>query len=201
VSDLPAFSNADEIAIVERWAKAIATAAPARTETLRQLIPIWRLQAPRSRQSVTIHRDFYSRQVLCGVNRTTLLDLDTLSGGDAAVDVGNLLAHAWLESLQHTGEFAAGQFEQASRETLAAYRSSGGRLLQRNLRWYLASALLRLGAVHALRTTTGRFSGALWGLAARLIDATGVVGEQIRVGGVDGGPHPDVEAILCEARE
>lgn len=201
MDDLPAYSAADEIAIVERWARALATIAPDRTDTLRRLIPVWRVQSPPSHRRVTLHRDFYSRQVLLGAKQTTIIDLDTLSGGDAAVDVGNFLAHRWLDSLRHAGGFSAERFEQESREVLIAYQSSGGRLRRSNVRWYWASALLRLGAVHALRTTTGRYSDALWALSAQLLGVNCVLDQTPRMMKPDLGLPQHVEAILSEVRE
>ena len=40
-----------------------------------------------------IHRDFYPAQVLCGKTHIGFVDLDLLSRGHRAIDVGNYLAH------------------------------------------------------------------------------------------------------------
>lgn len=201
MENLPVFSHGDEIAVVERWVKTLATLDAGGTDTIRRLVPIWRVRTPPTQRCVTVHRDFYSRQVLLGANKTTLIDLDTLSSGDAAVDVGNFLAHRWLDALQHAGPAAAEGFEHHARETLVAYQASGGRLRGTHLRWYWASALLRLGAVHAPRTMTGRFSETLWALAAELIGATRLLSGVENDPGCGSAPLPSVETILAEVRE
>lgn len=201
VADLPAFTCADEVEVVERWERTLTRAAPNRTLGLRRLIPIWRLRTPPIQRCVTVHRDFYARQVLLSDGKATLIDLDTLSRGDGAVDVGNFLAHLWLDALQHAGDVADVRFTDQARESIAAYQSCGGRLRRVNLRWYWASALLRLGAVHRLRTLTGRYSDALWALAANLIGA-GDVFESPRTGADrDRGPLPNVDSMFAEIKE
>jgi streptomycin 6-kinase len=51
------------------------------------------LQAAPPGPAVCLHRDFYHDQILFGDNRSFLLDLDLAAIGDAALDVGNFLAH------------------------------------------------------------------------------------------------------------
>jgi aminoglycoside phosphotransferase (APT) family kinase protein len=51
-----------------------------------------------------IHRDFYPDHVLIGEQSTTLIDLDLLSMGDPAVDVGNFAAHVTEQALRDTGD-------------------------------------------------------------------------------------------------
>lgn len=197
IEGLPAFSCNDETAIVERWASALVSANGNGECALGRLIPVWRIQRPPRQRCVTVHRDFYGRQVLLGDNHATLIDLDTLSHGDPAVDVGNFLAHRWLEAVQYAGDQAANCFEHQAREALVAYQAGGGKLKRGNLRWFWASALLRLGAVHALRTTTGRFAEALWTSAADLLGATSVLPahESRRSAAFD------ADSILTEVRE
>ena len=48
----------------------------------------------RTRAQVTlVHRDFYHDQLLFDAERTWILDLDCAARGDAAMDVGNFVAH------------------------------------------------------------------------------------------------------------
>jgi aminoglycoside phosphotransferase (APT) family kinase protein len=95
------------------------------------------------------------------------VDFDTLAQGDPGVDLGNLVAHALFDQL------AAG----ARLESLPAigsgwmerYEHLNQRIDQRSLAFYTASALFRVGAVHALRSATRRHAPALWQLAAMKI--------------------------------
>ncbi|NCJ06257.1 phosphotransferase [Synechococcales cyanobacterium C] len=63
-------------------------------------------QAP----TASIHRDFYPDQVLISGDRIYLLDLDLYCQGDAALDIGNFVAHLSEQSLRtrsHPDAFAA----------------------------------------------------------------------------------------------
>jgi Ser/Thr protein kinase RdoA (MazF antagonist) len=59
--------------------------------------------APPLRDS-SIHRDFYHDQVLLTSDRVVIVDLDLFAMGDAAVDVGNFLAHLIEWSLRTEGD-------------------------------------------------------------------------------------------------
>ncbi|HKB15814.1 MAG TPA: phosphotransferase, partial [Planctomycetota bacterium] len=50
--------------------------------------------------SVRLHGDFYEAQVLVGSGGIAFLDLDLCGGGEAALDVGNFLAHLELREAQ-----------------------------------------------------------------------------------------------------
>lgn len=94
-----------------------------------------------------LHRDFYDKQVLATPGRLTLLDLDTLTVGDSALDLGNFLAHVRLRQLQaprHARALAA-----AGNAFQDAY-GTHNELLPR-LSWWRAAATLRLSALYALR--------------------------------------------------
>jgi len=97
--------------------------------------------------SVVLHRDFYDKQVLVGPDRLTLLDLDTITAGDPALDVGNFLAHVRLRRLQVC------QYDEnlsaAGRAFLTAYGADAE--LGSRVRWWQAAALLRLAALYAFR--------------------------------------------------
>lgn len=192
----PRFSPSDEVLVVQRWADALATWGGGEFGLLSKLLPIWRVQAPPAIDAGLIHRDYYSRQVILSDSATTLLDLDTLSIGDPAQDVGNLLAHQWFDAIRSPSHEDQRLFGGQASESLDAYQSTGGRLRRASLRWFLASALLRLGAVHALRTTTGRYSHALWCAAADLIGAASLLPRELQ-----GSCAPQLGEILESVRE
>lgn len=48
-----------------------------------------------------IHRDYYHDQVICDRKRIYLLDLDTCSMGDPALDIGNFLGHLVEHAVRH----------------------------------------------------------------------------------------------------
>jgi aminoglycoside phosphotransferase (APT) family kinase protein len=166
---LTPFTVADDCAVLRRWHAALTLADPRSAEHTHGLLNALlqrAAQLPPARPC-TIHRDFYARQVLISARATTLVDFDTLAQGDPGVDLGNLMAHALFDQL------AAG----ARLESLPAigsgwlerYEHLNQRIDQRSLAFYTASALFRVGAVHALRSATRRHAPALWQLAAMKI--------------------------------
>lgn len=61
-----------------------------------------------------VHRDFYFDQVLVDGERVTLVDLDLCARGDAAIDVGNFIAHVTEFALRRYGDAEAlASFEDA----------------------------------------------------------------------------------------
>lgn len=169
---LPSFGPQNELAILHRWQSAIGELDDRVADSLDDLVrSLSTLPPPDGPATATIHRDFYGGQVLGSGGQWVLVDLDTVSRGDAATDVGNFLAHLWLDTLQSGDD--AGQFASNARRALAEYRGTGGRLSRDSLRWYWASSLLRLGAVHAFRTQTAPYASALWQQAAQLMNGNG----------------------------
>jgi aminoglycoside phosphotransferase (APT) family kinase protein len=104
--------------------------------------------ADRTRASL-VHRDFYDKQILVAPAGIGLLDLDTTCLGDGEIDVANFCAHLRLRSLQwHDSAEAWAPF---AARFVAVYRACRPRTDMRRVRWYLASALLRLACLYALR--------------------------------------------------
>ncbi|RME40556.1 MAG: hypothetical protein D6788_03090, partial [Planctomycetota bacterium] len=166
---LPAFGTSQEMDIVRRWAETLAVLEPETGSTAGMLaggLEAFSAEVPAGRPCV-LHRDFYERQFTLGREGITLMDLDTLAVGDPAVDWGNFLAHLVLMAL--ADEVPATEAVESVREALAVYETAAGDLHASSLRFYWASSLFRVGAVHVLRTNTRRFSPALWALAARLL--------------------------------
>jgi aminoglycoside phosphotransferase len=95
-----------------------------------------------------IHRDLHDKQILiAGGGAVALIDLDTLSAGDPAIDLANLTAHFDLRARQSGAGAATAAALRAS--LLAAYGAP--RAWTRRLEIYERAALLRLACVYAFR--------------------------------------------------
>lgn len=97
---------------------------------------------------VTAHRDFYDKQVLSGELKTVLLDCDTLTLADPALDYGNFVAHLCWRAQQHP-EHAASITEAVAqfKEIYTVHsRDFCGRAL-----WWTKAALLRLACIYTWR--------------------------------------------------
>ena len=170
---LPAYSVSDECAIVDRWRAALVDMSPSGAACVFMLAEALRSvgESVRSTRQCTIHRDFYDKQLLQGQSGTTILDLDTLSRGHPAVDLGNYLAHVYLCSLQ--SDWPKQAFPETAQAALRRYDERTATLHDDALPFCFASALFRVGAVHATRTETRRFAPALWQLARDVLAYAG----------------------------
>lgn len=182
LAGLSTYSVADERAVVRRWYDVLRRVLPAaageaerRVETLLQAVG--GIDATTRR---TVHRDFYERQIVLGRRSVILLDLDTLALGHPCVDLGNLAAHLTLARLM-AGDGASGEDGTSADTFLRQYERSMGPVDRRTFAFYHASALFRVGAVHALRTRTRRFTAALWRQADRVLVAVSANHGRIRV--------------------
>lgn len=163
--ELPDFTVADECRVLRRWHDAMAvvdTTTAAQIEELLRGI-LHGAEAIEPGPACAVHRDFHETQLIVHGGRTTLLDLDTLSRGDACVDLGNFLAHVFLRNLRCG--MPADSFAPLVEAALRRYEEAVGPVAGPNLHFYLASSLFRLGVVHGLRTLTRRYSGSLWQMA------------------------------------
>jgi len=148
-----------ELAVLSRWTRVAAATRPALAErcrtTLAHLERLGRtLSAP---PSVPAHRDFHDGQLLVDGGRLRLLDLDTASRAAPELDPGNFLAHLRLRQLQGLAPDA----ERLARGFLDGYRERAEPPHPDRLRWYTASALLRLACVYALRPCWSHASASL----------------------------------------
>ena len=101
-----------------------------------------------SAPTVVSHRDYYDKQVLYSQNGATLLDCDSLTLADPALDVGNFLAHLTLRSLQNPSLreiYTAGALK-----FLDMYNDTEFDLSDR-INWWKASSLVRLATLYCLR--------------------------------------------------
>ena len=166
--DAPVHGPEAEAEVLRQWRDRAADVDPggaegrerAVEEALRSLASV-----PAPDHPALLHRDLHDKQILhLTGERPGLLDVDTACWGDAALDLGNLRAHArWRElqklwSADHAAELRALIDETArsssiSPDALAAYESS---------------TLARLTCVYALRPR--------WRASARALTVEGVAG-------------------------
>ncbi|MDO5075844.1 phosphotransferase [Corynebacterium sp.] len=104
------------------------------------------LQQPQG-ELVVCHRDLHDKQLLWDGHDLCLLDTDTLTMAEAALDLGNLLAHAELRYLQGVLSAASLQQVRDILHTLAATLE----VPQQRLNAYTRSAAARLAFVYAFR--------------------------------------------------
>lgn len=107
---------------------------------------------------VLLHRDFYDKQVLWdGAGPPGLLDFDTLSHGEPALDLANALVHLELRELQ--GACTTEEHQSSSAALLDGYGPS--RDTVRRLAAYADATRLRLACVYRFRPGAGEVSRAL----------------------------------------
>jgi len=95
-----------------------------------------------------VHRDFYDKQVLYSESRATLLDCEGMTGGDAALDIGNFLAHLKLRAMQSPENGSALASAATAFEENYGYNKfeMGGRV-----GWWQAASAIRLACLYSLR--------------------------------------------------
>jgi aminoglycoside phosphotransferase len=105
-----------------------------------------------------IHRDLHDKQILLGDGGAVgLIDLDTLTLGDPAIDLANLAAHFDLRARQAGADLATAA---AQREALlAGYGASAAQ--RRRVEVYERAARLRLACVYAFRPRWAAVAAAL----------------------------------------
>ncbi|UCC28764.1 MAG: hypothetical protein JSU86_11240, partial [Phycisphaerales bacterium] len=169
IDDLPEFSRDDDCVVLTRWQSALTMLDPPAARLTRSLHDalVELSSSTESHRSCTIHRDFYERQYAVDGSTISVFDLDTLARGDPGVDVGNFLAHLLLTHLR--SEYALQDFVSLAAGLVRRYAEAGYALDRRTLAFHWASALFRLGAVHAFRTTTRKYVPALWQLSSDLL--------------------------------
>lgn len=95
-----------------------------------------------------IHTDFYDKQLFIHDGFVTILDNDSLSMGDPAMDAGNFIAHLHLRALQ---EPSAAVNILRGLESFKKVYFSGCETNYKRARYWEGAALLRLAALYSLR--------------------------------------------------
>ncbi|MFQ5428780.1 MAG: hypothetical protein ACE5E1_00600 [Phycisphaerae bacterium] len=168
IDALPAFTVSHECGILSRWHVLLGRMHPPMARRTRSLVDslLGRSALVERGTWCVAHRDFYEQQLILGRRTTTILDLDTLALAHPCVDLGNFLAHLFLAGAALGWETT--RFDAIAEHAIRRYRFEGRAVDPRALSFYTASALFRVGAVHALRTRTCRFAPALWALAEQV---------------------------------
>jgi len=168
-ADLPAFTLTDELSGLRRNCDLIERTNPDLTRRIAMTIETLNANMPQIDSSgfVVSHRDFFDKQILISDKRVTLLDFDTLSLADPALDLGNFLAHLFLRGLQNSE--LQGLTGKGSDAFTGAY-TSGGNDLTGRVRWWHAAALVRLAGLYSLRPRWRRIAPALLDQAVMEMD-------------------------------
>lgn len=144
---VPAHDAAAEVGVVSGWLRLAAAygVLPA-TPAVDRLAGV--LAGGEPGPLGLLHRDLHDKQLLvCEPAVIGMLDVDTLAVGERALDLGNLLAHLRLRTLQ--GELAPAAAGTARAALLVAVDPAPATV--RRLAGYEVAALLRLAAVYAFR--------------------------------------------------
>lgn len=112
------------------------------------------------------HRDLYPQQIIVGRSRCGLVDLDELCVGPGELDLGNLLAHLFLDEAQGAGA-PRGRADGTARAILRGYARVGPFDSQAVLA-YLGASVLRLATLNRLAGPAAR-AGDWERLAQRLL--------------------------------
>lgn len=107
--DAPLWTVEDELVLLGQWQTRIEVWFPDFGDLLRPKLQALShdLRALPAMSPVTCHRDLHEGQILSFRGRAGLLDFDTLSRGDPALDLGNLQAHLDFAGLRKSRNFAA----------------------------------------------------------------------------------------------
>jgi aminoglycoside phosphotransferase len=171
--DLPIHGPGDEMSVVEEWVQRLAGhfPAPALSQYLAELAT--GLGEPPTHLKL-IHRDLHDGQILVDDNgEAGLLDLDTLSLGDAALDLANLLVHLELGVL--LGSWSVSVARRCAEALLDGYAPTEETM--RRIVPYAAAARLRLVCVYAFRPgadPTGHLLESMWRWPVAVGDLIGV---------------------------
>lgn len=162
---IPQHTAHDEAKVLHRWAR-LVTPYLDRSEPLERLAQEVAAQLQQLPEAPVrpAHRDLHDKQLLWSPQAGPgLLDVDTACRADAALDLGNLRAHAHLRALQ------GGWGPQEAQTVITAVDAAASRLEvpARPLAVYERGAILRLGCVYAVRPGSGKVAAQLREVAAQ----------------------------------
>lgn len=159
----------DELLIGRRWQRMLRLLSCPRHSRLAAIFDKLSERLPNYEpdDTVLVHRDFYGRQLLRTDEAVWIVDLDTLSRGHPEVDLATYAAHLILDRLEHGATVADARGVAA--RFMEQYELCGGHPDESRIRFYLPSALARLGAIHAARGLPDRIVDHLWDLSERFM--------------------------------
>ncbi len=138
----------EELTLLDRWVQLVTRLRP---ELRPAVTTAWeavqaKLMALSPPLPALIHRDFYPKQVLYDGSQITLLDFDTISLGDPALDLGNHLAHQQMSAIHPADS------DQASTIFLETYAEARPLPDAKRIAAWRDAASLRLVCLYAART-------------------------------------------------
>lgn len=150
----------DEIALLEKFVKVPCQLAPELADELMSTLEHVKRSLGESADAplALSHRDFHEKQFLIGETTSHLIDFDTLTMANPALDAGNFLAHIHLAELE-TGL----NFSHLKGVFLDGYRAGANERPVEFIDAYIRSALLRLACIHSY---TDRGNGVVASLIA-----------------------------------
>ncbi|HEX2088314.1 MAG TPA: phosphotransferase [Actinomycetota bacterium] len=98
-----------------------------------------------------LHGDLHDGNVLIHHDHPAILDLDLVHRGDPVEDVGNMMGHLFLRTLQRGGSIKEGR--RAGQRFLDAYRAAHGAVDNRAVHALGALTLFRLSCIYLFRRT------------------------------------------------
>ncbi|MDO5098327.1 MAG: phosphotransferase [Corynebacterium sp.] len=154
---LPSHGAAEERATLQHWLRQVES-YQALTESvfdgLRGSVEKLATELLRTPDvSMLLHRDLHDKQLLWDGATISVLDLDTAAYGEAALDVGNLLAHVELRGYQ--GVYSSDTQSRITEELFSLAHNLN--ISDSRLRVYTQSARLRLCCVYAFRPSAKTF--------------------------------------------
>ncbi|MGH8874322.1 MAG: phosphotransferase family protein, partial [Acidimicrobiia bacterium] len=149
---LPVHGAGEELAVLATWFERLATFEPEEAAGRRHhLDKIGRMLSQGSTASVLIHRDLHDKQLLVDRSRNLgWIDFDTLSVGEAAIDLANLTVHLDLRVAQ--GRLSQPAAMRAAQAVITGYRPEAE--VRRRVVAYAAATRLRLFCLYAFRPRT-----------------------------------------------
>lgn len=152
-----------EAAVVEHWMRMLKEFVPQWADRIADRVAVHAVHVTERLMAAAtparlLHRDFYDKQIFWyGSGQISLLDFDTLSAGEAALDVANALVHFELRALMGDCPFAHSQ--EAASAFLEGYAPDQDTLDR--LPAYQAASTLRLLCVYAFRPPAWKILPAL----------------------------------------
>jgi aminoglycoside phosphotransferase len=147
-STVPVHGAADESRVLTRWVRHARLYDLVTDDAVRQAEAVTQALVRDPMPECLIHRDFHERQVvLSSQGHVGILDFDTLARGEAAIDLGNVLAH--LDHAAKAGLAPRAILAAHAGAFLEGYGPSSQLLARTDV--YRAGTLLRLECLHAFR--------------------------------------------------
>jgi aminoglycoside phosphotransferase (APT) family kinase protein len=166
----PPWTAEDELSALESLLTATCHAAPAAGRSLAALVDRLADTVPVDADLALSHGAFRAGQVVLDGDRLCLLDLDTVSGSDAARDAGNALGYlSWADV---RGALSPGLAAALRAAFLTGYADDRAAPCSRALAWWTAAAMAKIAGrrFRSLATAEWRQVPELLGRAAALVD-------------------------------